>query len=131
MFSRKTFRYLSFAWPKLRQLALLWGGSLKCWPVSTLHLLQPAWCSWLCPWVGSAPGHRLGSQLQAKRTLLLLSTGATQKAAVAKTHMVSKQFCIPYLQKSTPPVLPHLTITTSLTSVAAVLHWFTPWVIFR
>lgn len=56
MFSRKTFRYLSFAWPKLRQVALLCGGSLKYWPVSTLHLLQPAWCSWLFPWVEQPQG---------------------------------------------------------------------------
>lgn len=90
MFSRK----LSFAWPKLRQVALLCGGSLKSWPVSTLHLLQPG-TPWLCPWVGAAPGHRLGPQLQAKKILLLLSTGLTQKAAVAKTLMVSKQSCTP------------------------------------
>lgn len=86
MFSRKTYRYLSFAWPKHRQVALLCGGSLKSWPVSTLHFLQPG-TPWLCPRVGAAPGHRLGPQLQAKKALLLLSTGLTQKSSCGQnTH---------------------------------------------
>lgn len=66
MFSRKTFRYLSFAWPKLRQVALLCEGSLKSWPVSTLPLLQPAGCSLALSMGGSSPRAQIGTTASGK-----------------------------------------------------------------
>lgn len=66
MFSRKAFRYLSFAWPKLRQVVLLWEGSLKSWPVSTLPLLQPAWCSLALPMARSSPRAQIGTTASGK-----------------------------------------------------------------
>lgn len=111
-FSKKNFRYLSFACPKLRQIALL---------LSTLPLvLKPAQC---CP---------AQSMSRSERPVALIPN-AGQRHGPPQNRLLSKNIrpaggsvFFPYRHQN--PTFQHmLSLLTTLPSFAAAIYQFTPY----